>query len=624
MYCGMGYDKTPSSRLIRRPIKRQSYDVCRNPASANPSSKSTATIVYSSELKPSHLPERACHLAPTFANLLRQCTINFENISAGLGATQIIQVQAEGLSPLNNGPLEELSPPGQHLAHIATQSYKNVSPKRVPDTCVWFLEHPTFQQWKDSSGDHLLWLSADPGCGKSVLSRALIDEKLLGEESATICHFFFKDNDEQNNIATALPPPKHVVSAMKKCGHSLKNEFEDLWQIFLSAASDLTAGDVLCIVDALDECRQPDQNKLIGYLERLYSRSLGKPKSGSKLKFLLGFSRITRNPPTIRLAGEEESEKISREIEIIMKAKVREIAGEHYTKIRTYLWLHLTLDEVKHALGTTEKKLLKVIDILPRSVEEAYEKILARCTEKEGRKLLQIIFVAQRPLTLSEIDVALESRRDTATYADLDLENRAGCSLLYSTPTRLLNPSNGKGVSSSGNQRIDLQKAHEMLSGICITHLLFQEFQEDCVPRSSAVQAYTERYAFLDYSANHWIFHVQEGHISSPVWVSRTAKLCEIGDGFSSAWSKIYFTSKNISYLSSHQFLLNSGMDPNPKGGYFGNALQAAARLGHTGVAKMLLDSGADINTWGGAYTTALQAACTFGQTAVLDLLLYA
>jgi hypothetical protein len=86
------------------------------------------------------------------------------------------------------------------------ESYKNVNPIRVPGTCAWFVEHPIFKKWRESDGNDLLWLTADPGCGKSVLSRALVDERLVGIRSCnpTICHFFFKDNEEQNNIATAL------------------------------------------------------------------------------------------------------------------------------------------------------------------------------------------------------------------------------------------------------------------------------------------------------------------------------------------------------------------------------------------------------------------------------------
>ena len=45
----------------------------------------------------------------------------------------------------------------------------------------------------------LLWVSTGPGYGKSVLSRALIDDHQLSTNvtTSTVCHFFFKDGDER-------------------------------------------------------------------------------------------------------------------------------------------------------------------------------------------------------------------------------------------------------------------------------------------------------------------------------------------------------------------------------------------------------------------------------------------
>jgi hypothetical protein len=215
------------------------------------------------------------------------------------------------------------------------ESYKNdPNPVRVPGTCEWFLNHPTFHRWKATCKTDLLWLSADPGCGKSVLSRSMIDEKLLGDGSATVCHFFFKDNAEQCSTTTAICAllhqffcvhdsllQKHIASAVKRCGRVLKEDFEELWRIFISAATDPSASEVICVLDALDECRQFDQEKLIAHLEDFYNDSVPRSDQGSRLKFFVTsrpypdiedkFSTLTQSFSTIRLAGEDESEKIS-------------------------------------------------------------------------------------------------------------------------------------------------------------------------------------------------------------------------------------------------------------------------------------------------------------------------
>jgi hypothetical protein len=67
--------------------------------------------------------------------------------------------------------------------------YKDRVETRVEGTCEWFLNHGHFQHWLQQDYGPLL-VSADPGCGKSVLAKYLIDKRL--PRSATICYFFFK------------------------------------------------------------------------------------------------------------------------------------------------------------------------------------------------------------------------------------------------------------------------------------------------------------------------------------------------------------------------------------------------------------------------------------------------
>ena len=55
---------------------------------------------------------------------------------------------------------------------------KNFNPPRVIGTCEWFFKDDRFRKWRDSNTSSLLWVSAGPGCGKSVLSRALIGKCL--------------------------------------------------------------------------------------------------------------------------------------------------------------------------------------------------------------------------------------------------------------------------------------------------------------------------------------------------------------------------------------------------------------------------------------------------------------
>ena len=87
------------------------------------------------------------------------------------------------------------------LLETLTSDYKSDKDSisaRLPGTCEWFFKNHRFLEWRDSKHSRLLWVSAGPGYGKSVLSRSLIDERKVYTSAitSTVCYFFFKDGQE--------------------------------------------------------------------------------------------------------------------------------------------------------------------------------------------------------------------------------------------------------------------------------------------------------------------------------------------------------------------------------------------------------------------------------------------
>ncbi|OBT97761.1 hypothetical protein VE01_05117 [Pseudogymnoascus verrucosus] len=71
------------------------------------------------------------------------------------------------------------------------------------------------------------------------------------------------------------------------------------------------------------------------------------------------------------------------------------------------------------------------------------------------------------------------------------------------------------------------------------------------------------------------------------------------------------------------KLLIQRGADVNAQGGYFGNALQAAASLGQQEeIVMLLLEHGADVNAQGGHYHTALLAALHGNSEEIVELLI--
>ena len=67
---------------------------------------------------------------------------------------------------------------------------------------------------------------------------------------------------------------------------------------------------------------------------------------------------------------------------------------------------------------------------------------------------------------------------------------------------------------------------------------------------------------------------------------------------------------------------LKKGADVNSQGGHYGNALQGAAHAGEQEIVRLLLDNGADVNAPGGLFGNALQAAADCEYREIVELLL--
>lgn len=349
-------------------------------------------------------------------------------------------------------------------------------------TCEWFINHANFQKWlKQESGP--LLASADPGCGKSVLARYLIDAIL--PQSSTICYFFFKDQD-QNTARQALCALLHQLFSQKPSlieyamdyfrtdGPKLIKSTTQLWNILERALSDPQVGPVIIVLDALDECAESELENLVQNVKVLSLKS-----DRQKLKFLLTsrpyeqiidkFRDLLHVFPQIRIPGEQKSEEISKEVSHVIQYRVEQLAKEKglsnpvknhlaerllRVKHRTYLWVYLVFDYLKAMqFKKTARGMDSTISTLPANVNEAYEEILNKSKDQTlVRRALCVILAASRPLTLSEMNIALDVNDKSNCIHDLDLEDkedfrvrlRTGCGLFVSIHNdKIPPPSNG-------------------------------------------------------------------------------------------------------------------------------------------------------------------------------------
>ena len=198
------------------------------------------------------------------------------------------------------------------------------------------------------------------------------------------------------------------------------------------------ADPVVCIFDALDECLDSDRRQLIEILCDL-QQNIGCDTGTSTVKALVTsrpydnvqrwFERTIAQWPNIRLRGEDENDKIHREINLVIDQHVQDLATEFdlpaaeqqhlrqqllNMQHRTYLWLHLAMDEIREMCRNSFLTESLQIESLPSSVEDAYERMLGKISSKQrnlARQVLLIVVGARRPLAIDEMALALVAIR---------------------------------------------------------------------------------------------------------------------------------------------------------------------------------------------------------------------
>ncbi|KAL4884621.1 hypothetical protein BJY04DRAFT_181622 [Aspergillus karnatakaensis] len=471
---------------------------------------------------------------------------------------------------------------------------KDRNPERIQGTCEWFTTHDLFQNWRNSDAARLLWVSADPGCGKSVLGRYLVDSCIPTSENRTTCYFFFKhDFEDQQTITGALCCILHQLFLQNRTLLSesiieqfetkptLTSSFSELWDILIRAAHNKHAGQLVCFLDALDECKEEGRSQLIQAVCKLYAN-----ESKCNIKFLLTsrpYSEIRRKfraleqaVPVIHLSGENEKEmqKISKEIDIYVEARVMDVGRKmnlrdkeqkmllrRLTRVpnRTYLWVYLTLDYIESSIDLDNAAIADITSQLPETVNDAYEKILSKSPDvAKTRKLLHIIVGAARPLTLNEMNVALSIKKSDTSVKDLDLRStkrfqtllRDLCGLfvmvvdskiylLHQTAREfLLRRRRIEQRSDLPAQRwqhsLVIEESDRILAEICMGYLLLTDFDTSSDPDPTM-------YTFLDYSAKRWTFHCQSPPLPQESTLESVLKLCNANSKRCRTWWKIYW-----------------------------------------------------------------------------------
>ncbi|PWW75705.1 hypothetical protein C7212DRAFT_357813 [Tuber magnatum] len=498
----------------------------------------------------------------------------------------------------------------------------------VEGTCAWVTKHPSYNDWLEKKTSGLLWLSGDPGCGKSVIASFLVTH-LKTPKDARVCYFFFKDdNEEQRSARFALCAILHQLFVQRESlwvyaeevfrvkGKRFTEEVDTLWNILVKAVSEGRCGDVVCVVDAWDECDEVTIAPLIRHVTRLpESRTSDMP-----LKFLVTsrpYHRIERElgsrATTIRLRGEDEISAVMADVTRVIDNGIEELER---------FWINTGglgyLRDLLYEVGSREV-LTNIASTAPASLDGLYTKILSKSTDSNRvRRVPNIVVAAARPLTLAEMNIALTIRRDHKSMRELSgnlhpvfertVKNLCGLFvriidskvyLVHQTAREFLI----KGSSlDQGNWRHSLcyEDSNYLLADICISYLSLDDFENDpfvMVPngnrKGEELAGYKEKYALLDYVASHWAGHFRDSADRQRELFEFTRGICKVTSKEFLTWLWVYWSNSHVHYTFPYDF----------------THLMIALWLGQRTVVQRLLGEGEDVNARSKAYGTALNVA---------------
>ncbi len=181
-----------------------------------------------------------------------------------------------------------LSNPQDDLAKI-----RSTKGDRVDGTCEWILTQDRYTSWLIEDSPQLLWLSGGPGIGKTMISSFLVEElaQLAEQSQMTLAYYFCDDKYETRRTATAIlrglllqllrQRPvlfKHIQPDFDISRGRLFTDFYALWRIFDNIVKDPEAGEVYCLIDALDECEKESRQLFLTNFTKLFSSQQSKKR----------------------------------------------------------------------------------------------------------------------------------------------------------------------------------------------------------------------------------------------------------------------------------------------------------------------------------------------------------
>ncbi|KAL9577947.1 MAG: hypothetical protein Q9212_006039, partial [Teloschistes hypoglaucus] len=320
---------------------------------------------------------------------------------------------------------------------------------REPGTSEWLGGIENFQKWLDCTNTFpVVWLSAAPGMGKSVLCAHTVEHiKVLKPRSAVAVHYY--RFDEQY---TALETYRVIAEQLfDQWWDKTQDVPDNLHAQTLSSANDPNKikgfiqlllehhATAYILLDGIDEeCDQ--QSKWTDALEVIeFFEGLAKSKPASLRLWCSSQDRLCvrnkmQNHPTIGMTEESTAEDIAKflakalpmlDVDEVDPGTEHVILQDLKNKAQgNFLWAHLMVQSLEQA-DNLDDIIRRVQEGLPLELDRYYERIVQSINVEHRTlacKIFSLVVFAKRPLLLQEVSEAVgmtytkqESNLDSST-----------------------------------------------------------------------------------------------------------------------------------------------------------------------------------------------------------------
>ncbi|KAI0520959.1 hypothetical protein F5B22DRAFT_32557 [Xylaria bambusicola] len=415
----------------------------------------------------------------------------------------------------------------------------------IPGTCEWFLEEEAYISWLSPSSPKpaILWYTAPPANGKTVLSAFIVNRLRSKDLSCQFYMFKYSDNDKSMvvncvkslayQLSTTQPEFRKLLACSSREGLGLASSDPFLiWKNIIESIvlkSNITTT-IYWVIDALDECNSPKTflECLKTFSDRLPIRILILSRDTESIS--MGMNRLSRGIPVLRIEKSTTGHN-QKDIERLVKIELDHMRGSSQFRDQllqeimersegNFLWVQHVLEEV--ASCHTEAKIREVLDDIPSDMTLMFRRMennLIDSVKGSDKPLITALLewttCAQRPLSLREMSQALQP--EFGNFLDLKRTIKDTCGQFVQVD------SHGKVIllhhttreyfthSSESELRIDPEKCHERLFAKALS--VFKEDLRWRLLRNQHDLESSEPFVF--YAAVTWPFHLAQSATTS-------------------------------------------------------------------------------------------------------------